>query len=357
MSTEEDPRRRGSFTQSNLSLESVPANDHSGYSCSKQSTGTSLKRSHSKEDLLGAHPQKRARQGNNSLSEVSMNHNEGSSFEQERGTVPGGHSSDESSTVSTIPAVTGPRQQSTTSKESVTTSTTTYTNPPSIHSNHSESYTQSDKSSRQPSPSSSVSSSTSSSLVSDTPPVTVATLRELDIPQIIHNPKLRHDVNFDSQLHFRPNLDGARGRKKKQQSELFWQALSGEYEDFLSGTGKQNPQKIPKVFESIRDILSSLVPDRDRQGVVEVLNIELILQQMKNGAYDFQRLASWMAGLLKAHCAPMRDEWVDEMKEDIDQGAAKRDAQRIIKGLKTLFGILEAMKLVSTEFHVNFPLY
>src|SRR5438552_3098950 len=29
------------------------------------------------------------------------------------------------------------------------------------------------------------------------PPVTAETLRELDIPQIVINPKLRHDVGFD----------------------------------------------------------------------------------------------------------------------------------------------------------------
>ena len=37
------------------------------------------------------------------------------------------------------------------------------------------------------------------------PPVTKKTLSELDVNKIVHNPKLRHDINFDPDLHFRPN--------------------------------------------------------------------------------------------------------------------------------------------------------
>lgn len=43
------------------------------------------------------------------------------------------------------------------------------------------------------------------------PPVTKATMSELDVSKIIHNPKLRHDVNFDPELHFPPDVDGERG--------------------------------------------------------------------------------------------------------------------------------------------------
>ena len=33
------------------------------------------------------------------------------------------------------------------------------------------------------------------------PPITKHTLSELDVTKIIHNPKLRHDINFDPDLH------------------------------------------------------------------------------------------------------------------------------------------------------------
>ncbi|KAK4188836.1 hypothetical protein QBC35DRAFT_183692 [Podospora australis] len=42
------------------------------------------------------------------------------------------------------------------------------------------------------------------------PPVTKTTLSELDVTKIMYIPKLRHDINFDPELHFRPNIDGKR---------------------------------------------------------------------------------------------------------------------------------------------------
>ncbi|TEY74744.1 hypothetical protein BOTCAL_0070g00100 [Botryotinia calthae] len=49
---------------------------------------------------------------------------------------------------------------------------------------------------------------------------------ELDLNQIIQNPKLRHDVKFDPDLHFKPNLDGERGQRKNFKSDVFWKLLS-----------------------------------------------------------------------------------------------------------------------------------
>jgi hypothetical protein len=42
------------------------------------------------------------------------------------------------------------------------------------------------------------------------PPITRATLRELDLAEILRNPQLRHDIVFDPNLMFRPNFDGER---------------------------------------------------------------------------------------------------------------------------------------------------
>lgn len=60
------------------------------------------------------------------------------------------------------------------------------------------------------------------------PPVTERSLSELDASKIICNPKLRHDINFDTDLHFRPNLEGEKGRKKKNRSDQFWSVLLSE---------------------------------------------------------------------------------------------------------------------------------
>lgn len=46
--------------------------------------------------------------------------------------------------------------------------------------------------------------------ISLSPPITKATLRELDLHEILRNPQLRHDSVFDPNLMFRPNYDGER---------------------------------------------------------------------------------------------------------------------------------------------------
>jgi T-complex protein 11 len=65
------------------------------------------------------------------------------------------------------------------------------------------------------------------------PPITKATLSELDVPRIVFNPKLRHDVNFDPDLHFRPNLDGDSGRRKAQKATEFWDTFQTQLQSFM----------------------------------------------------------------------------------------------------------------------------
>ena len=48
---------------------------------------------------------------------------------------------------------------------------------------------------------------------------------ELDVKKIVNNPKLRHDANFDPGLHFRPNLDSEKGRRKAEKANNFWEIM------------------------------------------------------------------------------------------------------------------------------------
>jgi hypothetical protein len=194
-----------------------------------------------------------------------------------------------------------------------------------------------------------------------TPPVTKQSLSELDMQSIITNIKLRHDVNFDRDLSFRPNLDGVKGQKKEQTADKYWAALIAElelYKRLFQGTppipqaklerfARGAQRRIPILFQTIRDVIKSLVPDSDHSRVDEHLDVPLLMQEIQRGVCDFVRLAEWIARLLKEHCAPMRDVWVDEMVALTRQGAATQDSKQIVIGLKTLFAILEAMKLVS----------
>lgn len=184
------------------------------------------------------------------------------------------------------------------------------------------------------------------------PPVTKNTLSELDVHKIVHNPKLRHDINFDPELHFRPNLDGEKGRRKTQKANDFWHTLCRQLEVFITNRAVFEEEVrdaewcLPATLNAIRGILETLVPQRDRPSVEEIFNVDLLMQQFTKGVANLEKLALWLSQLLKSHCAPMRDEWVDEMVNQLSNGDRNGDIGLLVAGMRTLLGVLEAMKLV-----------
>ncbi len=188
---------------------------------------------------------------------------------------------------------------------------------------------------------------------SSEPPITKTSLSELDIPRIVYNPKLRHDVNFDPDLHFRPNLDGESGQRKTQKANEFWNRLRAQIEDFLADPLTFESELVGKewslrsTLRAIGEILGTLVPPEDRSAVEEILNVELLMQQFRKGVADLEKLGLWLARTLKSHCAPMRDDWVDGMVDQLTAGDRARDVGSLVQGLQSLLGVLEAMKLVS----------
>ncbi|RWA03099.1 hypothetical protein EKO27_g12006 [Xylaria grammica] len=184
------------------------------------------------------------------------------------------------------------------------------------------------------------------------PPVTKATLSELDVAKIIHNPRLRHDINFDPELHFRPNLDGEKGRRKQQKADQFWDTLRDQLQQFITDRdgfirqyGNGEDWSLPLLLRSVKEIIQTLVPARDRLCLDEGLNVELIMQQFSRGMADLEKLASWLSGVLKSHCAPMRDEWVDQMYSQLTNGNRTNNMAELVQGLRNLLSVLEAMKL------------
>jgi len=194
----------------------------------------------------------------------------------------------------------------------------------------------------------------------DEPPITKLSLSELDIRPIVNNVKLRHDINFDRDLHFRPIVDGDRGLKKRETHEAYWSAVDVElylYKIFYGNTKldmlpghidvsklkKSIQKRLPTMFETIKEIVISLVSERDQPAVQRDLDVPMLMQEIEKQLCDFVSIARALATLLKRHCAPMRDDMVDAMVHKMQQG----DPSSISAGLCDLFGVLEAMKLVS----------
>lgn len=177
------------------------------------------------------------------------------------------------------------------------------------------------------------------------PPVNLQLLREIDLHEILKNPQLRHDILFDPALQFRPNLDGERGRRKKQVVDRYWAEVETECLAYAAKQFDSAKSRLPALFLTLREILLLLLPLKDRPAVQDVMDTDLLIQQLTQGTFDFVALAQWLAEVFKSHCAPMRDAWVDDMTRKFVQAQETQKVSLLVEGLRAVFAILEAMKL------------
>ncbi|ODV84136.1 hypothetical protein CANARDRAFT_29307 [[Candida] arabinofermentans NRRL YB-2248] len=180
------------------------------------------------------------------------------------------------------------------------------------------------------------------------PPVNLQSLHEIDLHEILKNPQLRHDILFDPQLQFRPNLDGERGKRKKLQADKYWSTIKDEIKLILNSNKKITiNSSIPLMFQTLKDILLSLLPSKDKNAVEEIMDLNLLIQQLNNSSFNFIKFSNWISNIFKMHCAPMRDLWVDEMNSIFEKSCSSEtlNVDLLIEGLRVLFSILEAMKL------------
>lgn len=75
-------------------------------------------------------------------------------------------------------------------------------------------------------------------------------------------------------------------------------------------------------------------------------DVEFLMQQFRRGVADLDKLTLWLSKTLKSHCAPMQDDCVDDMARLLSNGHSTGEIQTIVRGLQSLLGVLEAVKLV-----------
>lgn len=177
------------------------------------------------------------------------------------------------------------------------------------------------------------------------PPINLQLLKEIDLHEILKNPQLRHDIMFDPQLQFRPNLDGERGRRKKAVIEKYWLEMEAECRQFYTLGHQVKLVRLPVLFTTLRDILLLLLPVKDRAPVNEIMDVDLLVQPLSHGLFDYVAMAVWLGDVFKLHCAPMRDQWVLDMISKFRQAYEENLVAKLVSGLRMVFSILEAMKL------------
>ena len=219
--------------------------------------------------------------------------------------------------------------------------------------------------------------SDNSRMASIDPPITKCSLGELDLKRIINDPKLRHDLNFEPEIAFRPNYDGPRGLQKKASAKAYWDALREElalyfaktYKLHSTGSCNSSPpeprsrplpssqRRLPQMFRTIKAILKSLVPETECFAIDQTLDVEFLLQQLEKGVSDLVSLSDWLGKLLMGSCSPCRDPLVRKMVATIQEAASNGDAQGLVDGIEQLFVILETMKLVSSPNDRKTPVW
>lgn len=179
------------------------------------------------------------------------------------------------------------------------------------------------------------------------PPINLQCLREIDLQEIVKNPQLRHDIIFDPLLQFRPNLDGERGIKKKQLADNYWKDVENEVYVYSQSPQifQYNHTRLVPLFDTLREVLLTIVPQREAHVIHNVLDTELNVQELLRGSLIMTSLSEWLAQLFKHHCAPMRDAWVDKMSSKFKEAEQESSLSKLIDGLRLVFQILEAMKL------------
>jgi hypothetical protein len=194
----------------------------------------------------------------------------------------------------------------------------------------------------------------------DRPPVNKDSLEELEIGPVQTNITLRVDINYDHELHFTP-IRGSKGEQRKHEGKQYGLSLKAELKiryqhgpiSSCAGCQRDSSNTVQKffkprlrtMFEDLKALLVVLIPDRDQYELHQYLDIPLLMQEATHGLLDITNLASWLAGLLTTHCAPIRDLSAHKMSDLVRKGVEGGDIHSLVAGIQELFLILESMKL------------
>ncbi len=206
------------------------------------------------------------------------------------------------------------------------------------------------------------------------PPITREKLGELDVEKLYSNLYLRHDLNFDREIHFSPRIPhDALGRQKKLETQRFWDALEIEFALHIShleslcfdarphglsdercslpapSTLIEVPLRLSRTIRHMCRIIATLVPISMESSVKARINNKMFMQELEHGQCDIEDLFAWISTLLLECCAPSRDAKIKNMMKTMSQGYRNQDPHLLRCGVQDLFSILEIMKLVSVS--------
>ena len=210
--------------------------------------------------------------------------------------------------------------------------------------------------------------------VSEEPPINKPSLSELDDEHLANHLLLRHDLNFDPKIQFRPTAQGFRCEQRISKTEAYWNAVHTEIAGLLfdenndpacescdtccwmtvplqsdRATPGNTLTWLPRMLEAIFDILGILIPEPEWSAIDACLDINLLTQQIEKGVCDFVAFGEWLGNLLQRFSSRERHHLIHGMAALLRTGVHTANVHDIILGLRRLFDILEIMKLVRSR--------
>jgi hypothetical protein len=184
-------------------------------------------------------------------------------------------------------------------------------------------------------------------------------LSELDNTSIIYNPSIRHDINLESDLDMGAILGGDRERERQNKANQFYNTMTEQLDLFVKNRDEfqiryrdEQDWCLPRLLREVKEIMQTLVVKKDRSSLDEGFDVDLLMQQINKGVMDLEKLALWLSGVLKRHCAPMRDQSVDEMCNKLSNGNRNTDIPELVAGMRSLVDILEAMRVDLANYFI-----
>lgn len=197
------------------------------------------------------------------------------------------------------------------------------------------------------------------------PPINADTLRELNYENLLNNEQLLHDLFFESDLKFRPNISIGRS----QREEKYWCLVRQDIEavqTFCRSPNNNNSSskidvtklskergkgfliRVPLMLIEIQKIMKEIMIPSEWEAVQDSFDNEIMMQQLEINAFGF--IVSYfetIAALMKDICAPIRDPSIDAMMDKCRSG-------HFLEAFQAIFTILELMKMVAFIYSFYF---
>lgn len=104
--------------------------------------------------------------------------------------------------------------------------------------------------------------------------------------------------------------------------------------------------RLPDFLDAIRQLVKDLVRHEYYELVDEVLDVNLLMNQLRNRCCDLLSLMEWLGCILKESCSPIRDAQIDGTICLVMRAVDTRDGEALAFGLASLFEVFETMRLV-----------